>query len=160
MFSNAYKDNFAVFALIVSNLFPQNKISFNPIICDIFFHFNIPTTAKFTGISVHYFQGHVSHRCFHFNFSVFHESQLFLVEFYYSVNKSTDGLSHTLLYFQYLQATAKYQLFLCEDENNNNTVHTPLPVYSYTFSPISELVITFLSMFLKQNRPSFRRYKI
>ena len=52
MFNNAYKHNFAVFTLIFSNLFPQNNVGINPIICDIFFHFNILTTAKFTGISV------------------------------------------------------------------------------------------------------------
>ena len=56
MFNNAYKDNFAVFALIFSNLFPQKNIGLNPIICDMFLHFNILATAKFTGISVSLFQ--------------------------------------------------------------------------------------------------------
>jgi len=36
MFNNAYKGNFAVFALIFGNLFPQNNIGRNPIICDMF----------------------------------------------------------------------------------------------------------------------------
>ena len=60
MFNNAYKDNFAVFAIIFGNLFPQKNIGLNPIICDMFLHFNILATAKFTGISVYYFHWQVS----------------------------------------------------------------------------------------------------
>ena len=60
MFYNAYKGNFAVFELIFGNPFPQNNIGLNPIICDMFLHFNILATAKFTAISVYYFHWHVS----------------------------------------------------------------------------------------------------
>ena len=59
MFNNAYEYNFAVFAIIFGNLFPQKNIGLNPIICDMFLHFNILATAKFTGISVYYFNWHV-----------------------------------------------------------------------------------------------------
>ena len=130
MFNNAYKDNFAVFALIFGNIFPQNNIGLNPIICEMFLHFNILATAKFTGISVYYSTGMCLQIYFHFNISVLREFQLFLVEFFDSVNKPTGELSHTLIYLQYLKATAKFPLVLYEGVNNNYTVRIQLAVYS------------------------------
>ena len=67
---------------------------------------------------------------FHFNISLLREFQLFLVEFFDSVNKTSGELSHTLLYSQCLKATAKFPLFLYEGVNNNYTAHIQLAVYS------------------------------
>ena len=68
MFNHAYKDNFAVFAIIFGNLFPQKNIGLNPIICDMFLHFNILATAKLKGISIYYFNWHVSPNIFSLQF--------------------------------------------------------------------------------------------
>ena len=101
MFNNAYKYNFAVFAIIFGNLFPQKNIGLNPIICDMFLHFNILATAKLQGYPFTISTGMCLQIYSHFSFSALREFQLFLFEFFDRVNTSTDGLSHILIYFQY-----------------------------------------------------------
>ena len=132
MFNNAYKGHLTVFAKIVNNLFPQNNIRINPIICDILFFVNILTTTKFTRITVHYFNWHESSKVSPRQFLCISRISLFLFGFFDNVNKSTGELSRTLLYLQYWKATARFQIYQYEDENNKGTVSIQLVVYSYT----------------------------